>query len=631
MPFKSDLYQTFGDPYDNDKNSTHIDSTRKGWALYARENDPADLTVRIAESRNVIVGGQNFNTSLAAQVTPNAYVTILTGGEHRVNIETLYNNQYGAIVDDTVLLYAFNNADRLDYALKSVANTEFTADDPQTYDVEYAIAEIALTAGGTQITGAAIECVRAASVEGGEGRAFGDVFFRSDTATQSYVTDEYIFGGIGQGFTGSSTGSGNCPNITGTFVNNVTSTKNDLKLVGVSELMPTGFSGNVCTGGISSTIRNTSISPYTYAIAQSHGNTSNIIVGYASASSSASIASNEVGSRTGTFGWTGASKFSGTSSPFATVNNHSIIRIIKDTEYNELSYSETINTNGGAVNAIVNQANTGFTNRLTHIFVQNDRVYFITDENDFYEIDEDGNFLNSVRFSDAPVGFYKSASDWYVLLTNGYVVQLNSSLSFVATYDLGTGSVGNVKTYFQGLSKGFRQGDYIYFQTSSRIVSVKIDFTEAYTISSGFATLAQQSGFMYAYIGNTFYQINSDLTSNYSHSIEVFGDLQNNLGFFDISGDVVLKSITIALTFSGLFSQILNGLYTTDPSGYSIVAGATAMPAATSYTPSSVAYSSLSATNLPSFVQTTASLPPVSGATFSGTPEIPSQTFDIFY
>lgn len=110
------------------------------YTMHVYQNDPTDLQLRIVGGTNIFVGGKdfNFNDLLSPVFTPP-----MVGSE-------------------THLLYAFNNAGSLGFGIKT---TGFTAGDPSTYDVEFAMVEVTLIAGQTQILNADILDVRSILVE----------------------------------------------------------------------------------------------------------------------------------------------------------------------------------------------------------------------------------------------------------------------------------------------------------------------------------------------------------------------------------------------------------------------------------------------------------------------------------
>jgi hypothetical protein len=142
MSLTQDLYQNFGTAGDSEKFNLHVDSTRIGWALFPKAENPNTKSILLSEARNIMVNKKAFNT--ANLVAGGAIVSVSTQGRIKLNIETLVG---GSFANDTILVYLFNNSGVLEFRVKKVSLSQFTSGDPNSYgsDTHYPICEITTT------------------------------------------------------------------------------------------------------------------------------------------------------------------------------------------------------------------------------------------------------------------------------------------------------------------------------------------------------------------------------------------------------------------------------------------------------------------------------------------------------
>jgi hypothetical protein len=167
-----DIYQSFGAEGKHERFNLHVDSTRIGWAMFAKAENPATKNILISECRNIKLGDKFFNT--ANLTAGGVIVSVSTEGRLKLNVETLVG---GTFIADTILIGIRNVAGVFTFVVKKVSTSGFTAGDPDTYgigtDIDYAICEITTTAGMTQILQSAIKDVRGKGIAGGGGGGSG--------------------------------------------------------------------------------------------------------------------------------------------------------------------------------------------------------------------------------------------------------------------------------------------------------------------------------------------------------------------------------------------------------------------------------------------------------------------------
>ena len=147
MTFKSEITQIYGLQGSSAKFNLHVESTALGWGLFARPTTPASQSIVLAETPNITLKNTAYNT--ASVSTGGAITAVSTDGEITLNVETLVG---GTFANDTILVYAYDNAGSFGIGVAKVSLSEFTAGDPNTYPGDFPICEIVTTSGMTTIT-----------------------------------------------------------------------------------------------------------------------------------------------------------------------------------------------------------------------------------------------------------------------------------------------------------------------------------------------------------------------------------------------------------------------------------------------------------------------------------------------